>query len=201
MEKSYTLSLEQGTELVQLAKRAIEAQVRNVELAEDESLKSAYVEARGCFVTLFKSGQLRGCIGYPQPILPLYSALVSAACDVTYHDPRFFPVKPDELAEINVEVSVLTPPMLIEVTEPQEYFEKITIGEDGLYLRGEYSSGLLLPQVASERGWDVLTFLEHTCYKAGLPLDAWEDLDSVSIYKFQSQIFEEVEPGGEIIEL
>ena len=91
--------------------------------------------------------------------------------------------------------------MLIEAAEPGDYLTQIIIGEDGLYVRSEYTSGLLLPQVASERGWDVLTFLEHTCYKAGLPLDAWKDIRGVRIYKFQSQIFEEIEPGGEIVEL
>ena len=101
-------SLEQGVELVGLAKQAVAAQVRGTELAVDEKLQAAYAEARGCFVTLFESGELRGCIGYPQPVLPLYNALVSAARDVTCRDPRFLPVKPAELAEINVEVSVLT---------------------------------------------------------------------------------------------
>ncbi|MBN2499477.1 MAG: TIGR00296 family protein [Anaerolineales bacterium] len=201
MAETHKFTLEQGVELVGLAKRAAEAQVRGVELVEDENLATAYAEPRGCFVTLFRGGQLRGCIGYPQPVLPLYAAVVSAARDVTQRDPRFLPVKPEELPEINVEVSVLTPPTLIEVAEPQECIENIVIGEDGLYIRAELGSGLLLPQVASEREWDVLTFLEHTCYKAGLPLDAWKDLDGVRIYKFQSQIFEEVEPGGEIVEL
>ena len=197
----HTLTLEQGIDLVKLAKRAIEAQVKNLEFTDDEGLQSTYAEPRGCFVTLFKSGQLRGCIGYPQTVLPLYAALVSAASDVTNRDPRFLSVKPDELADINVEVSVLTPPALIKVDEPQDYLEIITIGEDGLYIRSEHTSGLLLPQVAADRGWDALAFLEHTCYKAGLSINAWKDIDGVRIYKFQSQIFEEVEPGGEIVEL
>ncbi len=201
MSEKHKLTLEQGIELIGLAKRAVEAQVKGVELVEDENLEAVYAEPRGCFVTLFKEGQLRGCIGYPQPVLPLYAALVSAARDVTQRDPRFLPVKPEELVKINVEVSVLTPPTLIGVTEPQDYLENIIIGEDGLYIRADFGSGLLLPQVASERDWDVLTFLEHTCYKAGLPLNAWKDIERVHIYKFQSQIFEEVEPGGEVVEL
>lgn len=197
------LTLEEGSRLVFRARQAVDAAVCRNALPEDIELKETFSEPRGCFVTLFKgeARQLRGCIGYPQPILPLYEALVRVAIDVTNRDPRFPPVKPDELPHITVEVNVLTPPTLIEVAQPEDYLAKVKIGEDGLFLQAGYTRGLLLPQVASDRGWDANTFLEHTCYKAGLSPSAWRDIDNTKIYKFQSQIFEEQTPYGKIIEL
>jgi uncharacterized protein (TIGR00296 family) len=196
------LNLDEGSKLVRLARKSVEAAVLNHPVEVPEEIKKAYSDFGGCFVTLFlPHRQLRGCIGFPQPILPLFEALVRAAQDVTDRDPRFPPVSAQELSEITVEINVLTEPILMQVEIPEDYIEQIRIGKDGLYLRTDFTSGLLLPQVASDRDWDAETFLKHTCYKAGLRSNAWRDLINVRIYKFQSQIFEETEPNGEVIEL
>jgi len=141
-------------------------------------------ERRGVFVTLHRGGRLRGCIGYIQGFKPLAEAVGEMALAAAFGDPRFPPVTADELDRLDVEISVLTP--LRRISDPAE----ITIGEHGLYIvRGPYS-GLLLPQVAAEYGWDRETFLQHTCLKAGLPETAWQDPDS-EIYLFGAQIFTE----------
>ena len=114
-------------------------------------------------------------------------------------DPRFPTVNLEEMDEIVIEVSILTPPKLIEVNEPGEYLQKIVIGRDGLIAEQGMRRGLLLPQVPVDQGrnWDVKTFLDHTCQKAWLSSDAWKE-KSTKIYSFQAILFEEKEPRGEI---
>jgi hypothetical protein len=184
------VSEEEGKFLVKLAREAIESYVKDknwIDIPEDipEILK----EDMGVFVTLNKDGMLRGCIGYPEPIKPLINALVEVAVSAAVNDPRFPPVTQNELNDLEVEVSVLTKPELIEVKKPEEYMDKIKIGEDGLIMeRGPYR-GLLLPQVAVELGWNVEEFLYNTCVKAGLTADCWL-FNDVKVYKFGSQIFQ-----------
>jgi uncharacterized protein (TIGR00296 family) len=104
--------------------------------------------------------------------------------------------------EIIIEISILTPPKVIEVNDPNEYLEKIVIGRDGLIAQqGEWRRGLLLPQVPVDHGrnWDVKTFLDHTCLKTGLPMNAWQDIERVKISSFQAILFEEKEPRGEVV--
>jgi len=141
-------------------------------------------EKRGVFVTLHRKGALRGCIGYIQGLKPLAEAVGEMALAAAFGDPRFPPVTAEELDQLDVEISVLTP--LRRMADPSE----ITIGEHGLYIVRGPRSGLLLPQVATEYGWDRETFLQHTCLKAGLPETAWQDPES-EIYLFAAQIFEE----------
>lgn len=185
------LSDEEGKFLVKLARESIETFIkerRKLEVPEDtpDTLK----EEMGAFVTLNKDSLLRGCIGYPEPIAPLVNAVIDVAISAAVNDPRFSPVTEDELNDLAVEVSVLTKPALIEVNQPEEYIDKIKIGDDGLIVeRGPYK-GLLLPQVAVEWGWNVEEFLYNTCVKAGLTADCWLYPD-VKIYKFSSQIFHE----------
>jgi len=143
--------------------------------------------------------QLRGCIGYPEPILPLAEATISSAINSATKDPRFLPISTKELENILMEVSVLTPPELIVVKNPKEYIEKIEIGRDGIVVERGAFKGLLLPQVPIEQNWDEKEFLSNTCMKAWLPPDAWLD-ESTIIYKFRGQIFTEIEPEGEIKE-
>ncbi len=102
---------------------------------------------------------------------------------------------------ITIEISILTPPKLIEVSTPNEYFEKIVIGRDGLIAERGMRRGLLLPQVPidHDRNWDVETFLNHTCSKAWLPSDAWEDIKGTKIFSFQAIVFEEKSPRGEVV--
>ena len=148
-----------------------------------------FLEKRGVFVTLTKNGELRGCIGYPEPVLELYIALYDAALSAALRDPRFPPVTCQELLEISIDITILTKPELITVN-PDMRPSIIRIGTHGLIIRGHGRSGLLLPQVATEWNFNQIEFLEQTCQKAGLPKDSWT-LGSVSLYTFTGQIFQE----------
>jgi AmmeMemoRadiSam system protein A len=139
-------------------------------------------ENRGAFVTLQKKGQLRGCIGYIEGHGPLHNTIKEMAEAAAFRDPRFSPVKEKELPELDIEISVLTP--LQRVKDVNE----IQVGTHGIYIKKGWYSGLLLPQVATEYGWDRQTFLEHTCQKAGLPSAAWKEKDT-EIYIFSADIF------------
>ena len=142
---------------------------------------------------------LRGCIGYIEPKFALYDVVHRVSVSSAVEDPRFPTVNLEEMDEIVIEVSILTPPKLIEVNEPGEYLQKIVIGRDGLIAEQGMRRGLLLPQVPVDQGrnWDVKTFLDHTCQKAWLSSDAWKE-KSTKIYSFQAILFEEKEPRGEI---
>ncbi|MGQ9463375.1 MAG: TIGR00296 family protein [Candidatus Fervidibacter sp.] len=199
------LSLEQGKFLVKLARKAVEIALHSQEILPaptdvDEILK----EHRGVFVTLHEQVEsekmLRGCIGIPYPVKPLVEATIESALNAAFRDPRFPPLEADELEKILVEVSVLTPPQLIKVSDPKEYPSQIVIGRDGLLVELDWQRGLLLPQVAIEHRFDATTFLEQTCLKAGLPKDAWRK-GNVKVYAFQAQIFAETEPSGEVFEI
>ncbi len=140
-------------------------------------------EPRGVFVTLTRAGELRGCTGYSEPHKPVAEAVRDLAISSAARDTRFSPVRPEELAEIHIEVSVLTP---LHPIDPAE----VVIGRHGLVARRRGRTGLLLPQVAPEWGWDVPQFLAHTCKKAGLPPDAWRDPEC-ELLAFEAQIFDE----------
>jgi uncharacterized protein (TIGR00296 family) len=146
-------------------------------------------EKRGVFVTLTKNGMLRGCIGLPYPVMPLGEAIIHAASAAALEDPRFPPVSRDELSTISLEVTILTVPVSLE-GDPMKRPDKVEVGRHGLIIRGMGTSGLLLPQVATEYGWDAETFLDHTCMKAGLPGRCWTQ-SSVEILTFEGQIFSE----------
>jgi len=190
-------TIEEGRLAVRVARNSIEATVRGKPM-DTFDFPPSFEKKAGVFVTINKhpSGDLRGCIGYYAPYYPLREALIRSAESAT-RDPRFLPLTVEELDRIVVEVSLLTPPELIEVSNPEEYVEHIQIGRDGLVAsKGPYK-GLLLPQVPVENNWGELEFLSYTCMKAGLPADAWMNPDT-EIYKFQAEIFEEVEPRGEV---
>jgi uncharacterized protein (TIGR00296 family) len=148
-------------------------------------------EKCGIFCTLRKNDQLRGCIGFPYPTHPLGEALVKSTIQAAAHDPRFQRVNASELKEIKIELTILTPPELIIVSHPKEYFKEIEIGRDGLVVESKHNRGLLLPQVPVEQDWSIQEFLEGICQKAYLPKDAWMDIDHVKLYKFQGKIFHE----------
>jgi len=139
-------------------------------------------ELRGAFVTINKKGSLRGCIGHIRGVKPLYKSVEEMAAAAAFGDPRFPPVTKKELKDLAIEISVLTP--FKQITDVKE----IEVGVHGIYMERGYYSGLLLPQVATEYGWDRDTFLEHTCRKAGLPHDAWRDKET-KIYIFSADIF------------
>ena len=194
------LTLEDGEFLVRLARRAIETKLREGRRIRP-SAPEGLMEPRGVFVTLNGvEGQhrLRGCIGYPYPERPLAEAVVDAAIGAALHDPRFNPVSLEEMGEIVVEVSVLTPPERIVVERPEYYPRRIEVGRDGLIVSRGGFRGLLLPQVPIEWGWDAEEFLTQCCLKAWLPPDAWL-LPDTEIYRFQAEIFAEEEPRGRVI--
>jgi len=193
------LSKSDGKELVKLARKTVENYFKNKKL---KMKGTKFKEKRGIFVSIhtFPDHELRGCIGYPYPILALDEAIQRASISAAFQDPRFPPLIQDELKKVVFEVSILTVPKIIEVKNPKDYIKKIVIGKDGLMIEhGSLHKGLLLPQVPTQYEWDVETFLEHLCMKAGLMVDMWLDTKT-KIYKFQTQIFAEREPNGEIIQ-
>jgi AmmeMemoRadiSam system protein A len=139
----------------------------------------------GAFVTLHKAGQLRGCIGYVAPIYPLYEAVIECTVAAATQDPRFPPVTLEELPQIDVEISALSP------MEEVENISTIEVGVHGLVISQHGRRGLLLPQVAVEYGWDCERFVRETCRKAGLSPDAWQQ--GAKIEKFSAMVFGELE--------
>ncbi|MHA2180877.1 MAG: TIGR00296 family protein, partial [Promethearchaeota archaeon] len=142
---------------------------------------------------------LRGCIGYIEPTYSLFEVIHRVSINSAIEDPRFPSVTHEEMENIVIELSILTPPKLISVNDPDEYINKIVIGRDGLIAERGPRRGLLLPQVPIDHGrnWDVETFLSHTCSKAFLAPDAWKDLKT-KISSFQAILFEEETPRGEV---
>lgn len=161
------------------------------EYYKEQTFPTVFSTHRGVFVTLTKKGELRGCIGYPHAIMALSDGIRSAACSAASEDPRFPPVTPRELPDIEVEVTVLTEPEILTVP-PDERENALEIGRHGLIVRGYGRSGLLLPQVPVEWGWNNIEFLDHTCMKAGLPRGCWLE-SAVQISTFEGQIFSERE--------
>ncbi|MFX0028986.1 MAG: TIGR00296 family protein [Candidatus Hermodarchaeota archaeon] len=199
------ISLEDGEVLVKFARENIEFFLRNNRVIPiSEYIKEKFSDKYGAFVTLNRynvSGNpLRGCIGYIEPKFTLYDVIHKVSISSALEDPRFPSVTIEEMDNIVIELSILTPPELLKVNNPKEYSEKIVIGRDGLIAERGWQRGLLLPQVPvdHDRNWDVETFLNHTCQKAMLPADSWKDLDT-KIYSFQAILFEEESPRGEIV--
>jgi len=178
------LSESEQSALLLLARRALEVGVRDASTPEIDPPPGALCENRGAFVTLFKGGRLRGCIGYIEPQKPLYRTVCECALAAAIHDPRFDPVSPSEVLSIKLEISVLSP---LEDISP----EQIEVGRHGLLVSRGFHRGLLLPQVALEWRWDARKFLEETCTKAGLPTDAW--CHGARVQAFTAQVFGETE--------
>ena len=185
-----------GELAVRIAREAIEAQVTGRRKRPFE-VPTLFEERSGAFVTINEhpSGELRGCIGYPQPFFPLVKSIESCAQAAATEDPRFRPMRPEELDRVTVEVSLLTPPQLIEVKKPKELGKHVSLGVDGLSVAQGAYRGILLPQVAIDEHMDVGEFLSTACMKAGLLPDAWLE-PATRVYKFQAEIFTEVEPRG-----
>jgi len=199
MSRDTQLSDSDGVLLVKAARRAVTEFLSNGNRMKLESeLEEKFSFNSGVFVTLNNPDGLRGCIGFPMPEKKLAHAIIEGAIAAATEDPRFPSVKTNELNDIVFEVTVLTPPVEIDVSDPTEYLEKIKVGRDGLIIRHSFSSGLLLPQVPVEYGWNVEEFLQHTCEKAGLARDTWKN-ESVKIEKFEGIIFKEETPNGVIV--
>jgi uncharacterized protein len=189
-----------GKLFISSAREAISEYLSSRKLAVPVALQKdpRFQKKLGCFVTLKSNDEeksLRGCIGFPEPIYPLSRALTEASIAAATQDPRFNPITIEELRLLLVEVSILTIPSVIYVRSPKELPSQITIGEDGLIMRWPLGAGLLLPQVATEQGWDAREFLTNLSMKAGAPPDQWL-VPGTQVLKFQALIFGEVDPEG-----
>jgi AmmeMemoRadiSam system protein A len=173
--------------LLQVARDSIAAQLKGKAATKVRATSPVLEECRGAFVSLHRRGQLRGCIGYIDAVKPLLQTVMEMAPAAAFQDPRFRPVGMDELADLEIEISVLTPMRLVKSTD------EIEVGKHGLYIVKGHNRGLLLPQVASQYRWDRRTFLEQTCHKAGLPPNAWED-SATQIFIFRAEIFDDHPP-------
>ncbi|MCX6695618.1 MAG: TIGR00296 family protein [Candidatus Altiarchaeota archaeon] len=195
------LTLTEGSEAVKYARSVIELSFKRLRPETPQALRVAFKEDRGVFVTLhtFKGHELRGCIGFPEPVMPLGKAMLQAALSAAFEDSRFPHVQEKEMDGIVVEVSILTKPELIKVKDPRDYVKEVVVGRDGLIVENGWFKGLLLPQVPVEWKWNSEEFLAQTCHKAGLSSDMWLD-PRTNVYRFQAQIFTEKTPRGEVIE-
>jgi len=178
------LTLEEKRQLMEIARTTVECVVKKRQIPEFTPVSGILKEKRGAFVTLKINGELRGCIGYIIPVKPLYETVREVAESAALRDPRFQPVSKAELPQLEYEISALSP--IRKITDVKE----IEVGKHGIIIRRGYSQGLLLPQVATEYGWNRETFLQHTCRKAGLPLDAWKQKDT-EISIFSAEVFDE----------
>jgi len=182
-ESKSSLSRESRAQLLRMARRAIELYLDRGQVWEPQIDEPELRKPGAAFVTLTKGGELRGCIGLTEPLLPLHRAVTQCAIAAACSDPRFPPLQAEELSQLEIEISVLSP--LREIQEDSE----IQVGRDGILIEKGGRRGLLLPQVATEYHWDRRTFLEETCNKAGLPRDAWRQ--GAKILTFSAEIFRE----------
>lgn len=188
------LNEEEKKTALRVARYVLESWIRDKKKPTDIEKKFPITETlkekRGVFVTLevgrqSKKKKLRGCVGYITGVKSVYKTIADNAINASTEDSRFSPVTAKELEKISIEVSVMTP---LEVCRPED----IVVGRDGIIIQKGFYSGLLLPQVATEYGWDRIEFLEQTCWKAGLYENAWKEPDTV-IKKFSAQVFNEDE--------
>lgn len=172
----FELTSDQRAELLAIARRAIRERVRGLASAGGPPADPRLEAVGAAFVTIHQRGQLRGCIGYVDPIKPLTEAIAHCAAAAATGDPRFPPVTLEELTHLEIEISVLSP--LRRIADPSE----VEVGTHGLYISQAGRHGLLLPQVASDLRWDRETFLRQTCLKAGLPADAWKTGAEIQVF-------------------
>lgn len=180
------LSPQQRRQLLTIARRSIESVLAGAHVELDRAQLDADLRRpSGAFVSLHtRDGGLRGCIGSIHPVAPLHEAVSTSAVNAAFRDPRFYPLRHDELTDVQIEISVMSP--IVAVASVEE----IEVGRDGLIVRRGARAGLLLPQVATEYGWDREAFLRHTCMKAGLPPEAWRE-PGCGIERFSAEVFSE----------
>ena len=177
---------EKGT-LLRLTRQTLETYLQSQNFPQvslnEYNITPKLMERTGIFVSIYKNGELRGCIGYIKGMVPLYQGVMENTVNAATRDPRFKPMTHEEAKDVRLEISVMTPLRKVQT------IEEIQVGTHGLYLVKGNQSGVLLPQVATRFGWDRLTFLKQVSLKAGLPEDAWEQ--GSEIYVFKAQVFEE----------
>jgi uncharacterized protein len=199
---SFELTQKEGETLVRLARKAVGEYLKTRKpISIPADIPKKLLQPCGVFVTINsvkkREKELRGCIGYPYPTTPLAQAVIDSAINAATQDPRFEPISLAELDHVVFEVSVLTPPEMVETKKATEYPSKIKVGKDGLIVERGMFKGLLLPQVPVEWEWNEEEFLCQCSIKAGLPPDCWL-MNGTKIYKFQAIIFEEKTPKGNI---
>jgi hypothetical protein len=175
------MTAKEKSALLALARATIVARVTGQPLPEVARPTKGMESQSGCFVTIKQQGQLRGCIGSFVASRPLWQTVQEMAVSAATRDPRFYPMKPADLADFSLEISVLSPLQLIQS------LDEIKVGTHGIYLIKGAAHGVLLPQVATEYGWDRETFLRHTCLKAGLPENSWQK--ECELYIFSADVF------------
>jgi AmmeMemoRadiSam system protein A len=178
------LGIADKKELLRIARKSIGAALAGKPSERTTESSIALMERCGAFVTLHLHGDLRGCIGYIEARFPLVETVGEAAAKAALEDPRFLPLTEEELKDVVIEISALSPLKMISNVE------EIEVGKHGLVIEAGNTRGLLLPQVATEYGWSREQFLSQTCRKAGLASDAWKR-KGITIYSFTSDVFAE----------
>ena len=172
-----------ASEREELLKIARDAMAAHAHGQQPLDVRHGETRLAGAFVSIHKHGDLRGCIGHIEADRPLAQVVAQCAVSACTSDPRFPPVTAEELADIDIELSILGP------LEPIESPDQIEVGRHGVLVALDRRRGLLLPQVATEWKWDAATFLAQTCRKAGLPMDAWKH--GASVWRFEAEVFGE----------
>jgi AmmeMemoRadiSam system protein A len=194
MAASMKLTDDDKQALLQIARTSIQSAVGGLPLPLIKNVDEALQRPSGVFVTLRVREELRGCIGYVEPLFPLAQATQDVAVKAAMEDPRFSPLSIAEIGSVSIEISVLSPLELLDD------IETIEIGKHGLVISAGYRRGLLLPQVATEYNWDRKQFLSHTAMKAGLSPDAWTrkevQLFTFTVEKFDESCFQVPEKKG-----
>ena len=180
------LTKKQGAALLGIARNSLKCAFDGKPYPSEKS--KDFNGKTGAFVTLYHGKELRGCIGFIKSDLPLWKSVSEAARLSAFEDLRFPPLRKEELKDLSFEISVLSKPELIKAGE--DIVKSVKVGKDGLIMEHSGHSGLLLPQVANDYGWDSEEFLEQTCVKAGLSRGAWKERGA-KIYRFQAQVFSE----------
>lgn len=195
----YVYSDDEGKLAVEIARRVIEAAIRN-ENPGDIEIPPAFKDNGGVFTTIsrFPDGNLRGCIGYSEPVMPIIRAIIRSAKSAATQDTRFKPVHAEELPKLIISVSILTKPSRLLYDQPTDLPSIVEVGKHGLIVKKDGKAGLLLPQVPVEQGWSSEVFLNQVCVKAGLPYKTWRT-NKADLFTFTAEVFEEMEPNGAVI--
>ena len=194
------LTLEDGKALITLARESIVYHFSKKEPKLDAAVLKRFSTRLGAFVNIYINDKLRGSMGYHEPLYPLYEAVVKAAKSAAFSDPRYPSLGRNELDKITIEVSVLSPPRVMEVRNPEDYLTTIQAGKEGVVVKGLFDTGILLPQTAIDNKWDVKTFIEQACLQGGMKKDVWLDFSQTYIYKFQCQAFREKGANKEVVQ-
>jgi len=194
------LNSDEQSYLIKLARESILSSFNNEKPNLTEVMPSVSGQKLGVFVSLltYPDCELRGCVGSLYSTKEVTESIIESSVNAAFHDSKFMPLSKSEFEDVLIEVNILTKPEIIKVDDPLNYPREIKLGKDGLILKFGSTSGLLLPQVPLEFGWNTREYLEHLCEKASLPKDMWKSLN-VEISKFNAITFKELQPKGEVV--